>query len=131
MITFKTFLESAVDLEDKIRDYLMKGGKGKSRPEVTGLSLKNNMKKYDKYNELEDLIKELITDGEIEFKLNGKKKVTRMKDFYKQQYKLTKPFGRADNDFQQSNLDKKKDKAKEKGRLTIFTRKNTFKWIGG
>ena len=130
MKSFKTYLESVVDLENKVRDYLMKGGRGKTRSEVTGVSLRNNMKKYDKYNELEDLIKELITDGEIEFKLNGKKKVTRMKDFYKQQYKLTKPFGRADNDFQQSNLDKKKDKAKEKGRLTIFTQKNTFKWIG-
>ena len=125
MKSFKIYLESMVDLENRIRDYLMK------RKKVSGKSLRDNMKKYDRHNELENLVKDLITDGEIEFKLDGKKKVTRMKDFYKQQYKLKKPLGRADNDLEQWKLDKRKEKATEDGILTIFTQNNTFKWMGG
>ena len=131
MKSFKTYLESVVDLENRVRDYLLRSGKGRSRKQVSGKSLRDNMKKYDRHNELEALVKDLITDGEIEFKLNGKKKVTRMKDFYKQQYKLTQPLGRADNDISQWTLDRRKEKATEDGVLTIFTQKNTFKWIGG
>ena len=78
MKSFKIYLESAVDLENRVRDYLLK----KKTP-MSGKSLSDNMKKYDRHNELEGLIHDLITDGEIEFKLDGKKKITRMKDFYK------------------------------------------------
>ena len=131
MKSFKIYLESSVDLEDKVRDYLLGGGRGRSRKQVTGKSLKDKMKKYDRHNELEALVKDLITDGEIEFKLDGKKKVTRMKDFYKQQYKLKNSLGRADNDLEQWKLDKRREKAIEDSTLTIFTQKNTFRWIGG
>ncbi len=110
MKSFKIYLESMVDLENRIRDYLLK------RKKVSGKSLRDNMKKYDRHNELEALVKDLITDGEIEFKLDGKKKVTRMKDFYKNWkhgFKAPDPFVPG---YQKS---------------TIFTLKNTFKWIGG
>ena len=113
MKSFKIYLESSVDLEDKVRDYLLGGGRGRSRKQVTGKSLKDNMKKYDRDNQLETLISNLITDGEIEFKLDGKKKVTRMKDFYKH---WTYSF----------KTDPKKDP-----KVTILTQKNTFRWIGG
>ena len=131
MKSFKTYLESVVDLENRVRDYLLRRGKGRSRKQVSGKSLRDNMKKYDRHNELEALVKDLITDGEIEFKLDGKKKVTRMKDFYKQQYKLKNSLGRADNDLEQWKLDKRKEKAIEDSTLTIFTQNNTFKWMGG
>lgn len=114
MKSFKIYLESVVDLENKVRDYLLRSGKGRTRKQVSGTSLKNNMKKYDKDNQLETLISDLITDGEIEFKLDGKKKVTRMKDFYKKW-----------NFWATDNASKKDPK------YTIFTQKNTFKWIGG
>jgi hypothetical protein len=108
MKSFKIYLESVVDLENKVRDYLLK-----KKNQVTGEVLKSNMSKYDKHNELESLIHDLITDGEIEFKLDGKKKVTQMKDFYKH---WTYSF----------KTDPKKDP-----KVTILTRKNTFRWIGG
>ena len=114
MKSFKIYLESSVDLEDKVRDYLLGGGRGRSRKQVTGKSLKDNMKKYDRDNQLETLISNLITDGEIEFKLDGKKKVTRMKDFYKKW-----------NFWANDNASKKDPK------YTILTQKNTFRWIGG
>jgi hypothetical protein len=126
MKTFKEFEESAVDLENKIRDYLLK------KKQVSGKLLKDKMKKYDRYNELESLVKNLITDGEIEFKLDGKKKVTRMKDFYSQQYKLKKSTGDDTYDYYlQHELERRKEKATETDKLTILTQKNTFRWIGG
>ena len=128
MKTFKQHLQEAstVDLENKIRNYLLK----KKKP-ISGLTFRDNMKKHDKHNDFESLVHDLITDGEIELKLDGKKKVTRMKDFYKQQYKLKKPLGRADNDLEQWKLDKRREKAIEDSTLTIFTQNNTFKWMGG
>ena len=113
MKTFKQHLqeESTVDLENKIRKYLLK----KKKP-VSGLTFRNSMKKYDKHNDFESLVHDLITDGEIELKLDGKKKVTRMKDFYKNWkhgFKSPDPFGPG------------------AVKSTIFTLKNTFKWIGG
>ena len=113
MKTFKQHLqeESTVDLENKIRKYLLK----KKKP-VSGLTFRDNMKKHDKHNDFESLVHDLITDGEIELKLDGKKKVTRMKDFYKNWkhgFKAPDPFGPG------------------AVKSTIFTLKNTFKWIGG
>ena len=111
MKSFKTYLESVVDLENRVRDYLLK-----KKKQVSGKLLKDNMKKYDRHNELESLVTNLITDGEIELKLDGKKKVTRIKDFYKDWkhgFKEPKPFGPG------------------AVKSTIFTLKNTFKWIGG
>ena len=108
MKSFKIYLESMVDLENRIREYLLK------KKKVTGKALQNNMKKYDRDNQLETLISNLITDGEIEFKLDGKKKVTRMKDFYKKW-----------NFWTNDNASKKDPK------YTILTQKNTFRWIGG
>jgi hypothetical protein len=89
------------------------------------------MKKYDRHNELESLVKNLITDGEIELKLDGKKKVTRMRDFYSQQYKLKKPYDPNNRRTGGASMDARKDQAIETGKLTIFTSKNTFRWIGG
>ena len=133
MKSFKTYLESVVDLENRVRDYLLK-----KKKQVSGKLLKDNMKKYDRHNELESLVTNLITDGEIELKLDGKKKVTRMKDFHGQQYKLKKSNKQSqrrhdwdDDDYLQHELDKRKEKAAETGKLTIFTPKNTFRWIGG
>ena len=111
MKTFKEFEESTVDLENKIRKYLLK----KKKP-VSGLTFRNSMKKHDRHNDFESLVHDLITDGEIELKLDGKKKVTRMKDFYKNWkhgFKAPDPFGPG------------------AVKSTIFTLKNTFKWIGG
>jgi len=111
MKTFKEFEESTVDLENKIRNYLLK----KKKP-VSGVVFRDSMKKHDRYNDFESLVHELITDGEIELKLDGKKKVTRIKDFYKSWqhgFKEPKPFGPG------------------AVKSTIFTLKNTFKWIGG
>ena len=113
MKTFKQHLqeESTVDLENKIRKYLLK----KKKP-VAGLTFRDNMKKHDRHNDFESLVHDLITDGEIELKLDGKKKVTRMKDFYKNWkhgFKAPDPFGPG------------------AVKSTIFTLKNTFKWIGG
>ena len=113
MKTFKQHLQEAstVDLENRIRDYLLK----KKKP-VAGLTFRDNMKKHDKHNDFESLVHDLITDGEIELKLDGKKKVTRMKDFYKNWkhgFKAPDPF------------------APGAVKSTIFTLKNTFKWIGG
>ena len=111
MKSFKTYLESVVDLENRVRDYLLK-----KKKQVSGKLLKDNMKKYDRHNELESLVTNLITDGEIELKLDGKKKVTQMKDFYKDWkhgFKAPDPFGPG------------------AVKSTIFTTKNTFKWIGG
>ena len=111
MKTFKEFEESAVELENKIRNYLLK----KKKP-VSGQAFRNSMKKYDRYNEFESLVHELITDSEIELKLDGKKKVTQMKDFYKDWkhgFKAPDPF------------------VPGAVKSTIFTIKNTFKWIGG
>ena len=111
MKSFKTYLESVVDLENRVRDYLLK-----KKKQVSGKLLKDNMKKYDRHNELESLVTNLITDGEIELKLDGKKKVTQMKDFYKNWkhgFKAPDPFGPG------------------AVKSTIFTTKNTFKWIGG
>ena len=113
MKTFKQHLQEAstVDLENKIRNYLLK----KKKP-ISGLTFRDNMKKHDKHNDFESLVHDLITDGEIELKLDGKKKVTRMKDFYKNWkhgFKAPDPFVPG---YQKS---------------TIFTLKNTFKWIGG
>ena len=111
MKSFKIYLESMVDLENRIRDYLLK----KKKP-VAGLTFRDNMKKHDKHNDFESLVHDLITDGEIELKLDGKKKVTRMKDFYKNWkhgFKAPDPF------------------VPGAQKSTIFTLKNTFKWIGG
>ncbi len=52
MKSFKTYLESAVDLENRVRDYLLRSSKGRSRKQVSGKSLRDNMKKYDSANEL-------------------------------------------------------------------------------
>ena len=109
MKSFKIYLESAVDLENRVRDYLLK----KKTP-MSGKSLSDNMKKYDRHNELEGLIHDLITDGEIEFKLDGKKKITRMKDFYKKWNFWASP-----------------NASKKEPNRTILTQKNTFRWIGG
>ena len=111
MKTFKEFKESAVELENKIRNYLLK----KKKP-VSGQAFRNSMKKYDRYNEFESLVHTLIADSEIELKLDGKKKVTQMKDFYKNWkhgFKEPNPFGAG------------------AVKSTIFSHKNTFKWIGG
>ena len=111
MKTFKEFEESAIDLENEIRDYLLK----KKKP-ISGVVFRKNMKKHDRYNEFESLVHTLIADSEIELKLDGKKKVTQMKDFYKDWkhgFKEPDPFGPG------------------AVKSTIFTLKNTFKWIGG
>jgi len=111
MKSFKTYLESVVDLENRIRDYLLK----KKKP-ISGVVFRDKMKKHDRHNDFESLVHSLITDGEIELKLDGKKKVTQMKDFYKNWkhgFKAPDPFGPG------------------AVKSTIFTTKNTFKWIGG